>query len=300
MNRFLFFILLSFSFSISSAQEWMTNLEVAERLALTQNKLLVVVWEDAYNNGIAASINNGNQHDVYLENIFSEPIIDSLMWEHFVPVVLSEDNYSRLYDKIDKRSVNYINTFNDDGLKIMDANGNILNVSNNNYLLNLSVFIYKYSIDTSFLKSEIQNYKAHKDFYSSFYLSAKYMDFAFFASSIIRPELVGLASIYLDEAIEYLKKESLENKSALNQRVKLLDIQKLILLKEPKKALRKLNKIKASEIENANINLRSFLYLASYTMLQDTENIAIWEPKVLLWDKKKMMSLISSNYNKDI
>ncbi|QDO92536.1 hypothetical protein FNB79_00570 [Formosa sediminum] len=295
MNRFLIFILFCFSFGISSAQEWMTNLEVAQRLALTQNKLIVAVWEDAYYKGVFATVNNGGQQDIYLENIFSEPVVDSLFWEYFVPVILSENNYSRLYEKTaHNRSDDYINAFNDDGLKVMDANGNILNIPQDNYLLNLSLFIYKYGIDMSFLKSELQNYKNQQGFYASFYLSAKYMDFAFFEKPEIRPDLVGLASLYLDEAISYLKKEDLENKSALNQRVELLEIQKLILLYNPKKALRKLNKIKAIETENANINLRSFLYLASYTMLQDQDNIAIWEPKVLLWDKKKIQRLMST------
>ncbi|PNW27381.1 hypothetical protein BKP44_13185 [Formosa algae] len=276
----------------------MTNLEVAERLALAQNKMLVVVWEDAYYKGVAATVNNVEKQEVFIENMFSKPVLDSLMWEHFVPVILSEDNYSSLFEKIkNKRSAKYINTFNDDSLKIMDANGNILNLSNGNYILNLSEFIYKYSIDTSFLKSEIQNYKDDNDFYSSVYLASKYMDFAYFSSNSIRPELVDLALIYLDEASDFFKEETLDNKETLNQRLELLDIQKYILLKEPKKALRKLNKIKTSEVEKANVNLRSFLYLAAYTLLQDQVNMAIWEPKVLLWDKKKMQSLMSSQYN---
>ncbi|OEI82081.1 hypothetical protein AST99_01150 [Formosa algae] len=276
----------------------MTNLEVAERLALAQNKMLVVVWEDTYYNGVAATVNNVEKQEVFIENMFSKPVLDSLMWEHFVPVILSEDNYSSLFEKIkNKRSAKYINTFNDDSLKIMDANGNILNLSNGDYILNLSEFIYKYSIDTSFLKSEIQNYKDDNDFYSSVYLASKYMDFAYFSSNSIRPELVDLALIYLDEASDFFKEETLDNKETLNQRLELLDIQKYILLKEPKKALRKLNKIKTSEVEKANVNLRSFLYLAAYTLLQDQVNMAIWEPKVLLWDKKKMQSLMSSQYN---
>ena len=298
MNKFLTCIILCLTFTLSSAQEWMTNLEVAERLALAQNKMLVVVWEDTYYKGVAATVNNVEKQEVFIENMFSKPVLDSLMWEHFVPVILSEDNYSSLFEKIkNKRSAKYINTFNDDSLKIMDANGNILNLSNGNYILNLSEFIYKYSIDTSFLKSEIQNYKDDNDFYSSVYLASKYMDFAYFSSNSIRPELVDLALIYLDEASDFFKEETLDNKETLNQRLELLDIQKYILLKEPKKALRKLNKIKTSEVEKANVNLRSFLYLAAYTLLQDQVNMAIWEPKVLLWDKKKMQSLMSSQYN---
>ncbi|MBP1839534.1 hypothetical protein [Formosa algae] len=298
MNKFLTCIILCLTFTLSSAQEWMTNLEVAERLALAQNKMLVVVWEDTYYNGVAATVNNVEKQEVFIENMFSKPVLDSLMWEHFVPVILSEDNYSSLFEKIkNKRSAKYINTFNDDSLKIMDANGNILNLSNGDYILNLSEFIYKYSIDTSFLKSEIQNYKDDNDFYSSVYLASKYMDFAYFSSNSIRPELVDLALIYLDEASDFFKEETLDNKETLNQRLELLDIQKYILLKEPKKALRKLNKIKTSEVEKANVNLRSFLYLAAYTLLQDQVNMAIWEPKVLLWDKKKMQSLMSSQYN---
>ncbi|WP_159021418.1 hypothetical protein [Formosa sp. L2A11] len=298
MNRFLLFILLSFSFGISSAQEWMTNLEVAERLALTQNKLLVVVWEDAYNKGIPIYVNDSVGQEVLVDNMFEEPVIDSLLWDRFVPVILSEDNYSKLYEKIkNKKSESYIEKFNDDSLKVLDANGNILNIYDTKFVLNLQEFIRNYSLDMTFLNSSLENYKRNPDFYSTIFLSAKYMDFAFFTKSNIRPEFVGLASIYLDEAIQLLDVESLENKAVLKQRIDLLKAQEDLLLQHPKKVLRKLHRIKTLEITNVNTGLRSFLYLASYTLLQDEPNGAIWEEQVSSWDKKKLISMINNGLN---
>lgn len=293
MNRFLVVILLSFSFSVSFAQDWMTNLDIAERLALAQNKLLVVVWQDAYYKGAPAYVKDTNGKDVFIKNMFLEPVIDSLLWEHFIPVILNEDNYSKIYKRIKgKRSANYIDKFNDDSLKIMDANGNILNSSESKLILNISEFIFKYSLNMSFFNSSLENYKREQDFYSAFYLSDKYMDFTFYSKSNIQPELVYLASIYLDEAIELLSLENLKNKSVLEQRVRLLEIQKDLLFKNPKKALKKLNKIKTSEVAKVNTGLRSFLYFTSYKMLQDENNASLWESKVSTWDKNKLMHFI--------
>ncbi|MDW5288830.1 hypothetical protein [Formosa sp. PL04] len=299
MKRLLFAILVSFSINISFAQEWMTNLDVAERLALVQNKLLVVVWQNSYYNGAPAYVNDGKGNQVFVENMYEEPVIDSLIWAHFIPVVLSENAYPELYESIEMigSSSSYLGKFKDDSLKVMDANGNILNISEEKYLFNLSDFILKYSMDTSFLETQLTNYKSEKNFYSAFYLAAQYMDFAIFGKNAVRPELVGLASIYLNEASGFLENESLENKPALKQRVDLLDIEKDLVLLKPKKVLRKLNKIKESEVEKVNANLRSFLYLASYKMLQDEHNASMWESKVNALDKKKIMILIDNSSN---
>ena len=42
---FLFF-LISFTFNFCQSQEWMNSLDVAKRLALVQDKMLFVVWEN--------------------------------------------------------------------------------------------------------------------------------------------------------------------------------------------------------------------------------------------------------------
>ncbi|CDF80221.1 conserved hypothetical protein [Formosa agariphila KMM 3901] len=273
----------------------MTDLEVAERLALVQNKLLVVAWEGSYFDGIPMYINNDKGEEVFVKNLFDVPVVDSLLWAHFIPVILKESEHSRLYENIkNKRSTAYLEKFHDDSVKVMDANGNILNVNDEGYLFNVSRFIDKYSMNMTMLNEKLTNYKRKKDFYSAFFLSASYMDFAFYSRGSVRPELVDLASIYLDEASEFLDQENFENKEVLMQRVNLMEIQKDLLLERPKKVLRKLNRIKEDQVEPVNSSLRSFLYFSSYKMLQDHESAAEWQSKVTSIDIKKVMQLINS------
>ena len=298
MKKLLLLILVSVSVNISFAQNWMTDLDVAERLALVQNKLLVVVWENTYYNGAPVYINDGKGTQVLVNDMYKEPVIDSLLWAHFIPVVLSESEYPERFETIkSKRSKKYIEKFNDGSLKVMDANGNILNLSENKYLLNLSEFIYKYSMDMSFVNSKIASYKRENSFYSAFYVAAQYMDFAYFSRYNVRSELVDLASIYLDEASRFLENENFDNKPMLEQRVDLLDIQKELILQNPKKVLRRLNKIEESEVAKVNTNLRSFLYYSAYKMLGDEQNAAVWESKVSTIDMKKITSLINNTPN---
>jgi len=39
-------LLIVFTVNLSSAQAWMTNLEIAQKLALVQNKMVLMVWEE--------------------------------------------------------------------------------------------------------------------------------------------------------------------------------------------------------------------------------------------------------------
>ncbi|WP_066225131.1 hypothetical protein [Formosa haliotis] len=294
MKKILIFILVGFSFNLSFAQDWMTNLEVAERLALAQNKLIVAVWQNSYFNGIPAFVDNNKGEQVFVENIIDEPVVDSLLWAHFIPVMLLEDDYEKLYKRIENRSNDYKTKFSDDSFKVMDANGNILNVTANNYMLNLTNFLHKYSMDMSFLETKMINYKKEKNFYSAFYVGAQYLDFAFFAKQEVRPELADLAGIYLDEAAGYINTEPEESRAAITQRVHLLNIQKYLILERPNKVLRQLKRIKEDEVAAVNKNLRSFLYYSAYTMLHDTENVAVWQPNVTALDRRKLMSLMSN------
>lgn len=281
------------------SQDWMTNLEIAERLALFQNKLLLVVWENAFYQKTPAILYNEQGKEVLIEDSYNSPVIDSLVWAHFVPVVLSEDAYPDLYAKIKDRSYDYIQKFNDDSMKIMDVNGNILNKMDEDvYLTNLSKFIGKYALDVSLIKNEYINYRQEKNFYSAFYLAAKYMDFAFFLKEDIRPEVTDLSLIYLEEALEFLNGiPEEEDKKIMLERIELLEIQSSLLTNKPKKVLRQLNRIDTTELDKANEKLLAFLYFSAYRMLNDEDNASQWRSKMSMLDLKKIMQLINHTDN---
>ena len=121
-QRLLTIFLVLFAISLSSAQAWMTNLEIAQRLALVQNKMILMVWEETTSYEYPVLVKDEKGRTIFVNNLFEDEYISPLIWEHFVPVIVSEHRYADLYEKIKgKRSQKYIDKFNDDTIKILDA-----------------------------------------------------------------------------------------------------------------------------------------------------------------------------------
>src|SRR5210317_469364 len=125
MKKKIFCLFFLFTFiNIGFAQDWMDSFEVAKRLALTQNKMLFVMWEDAYRRPFPDFLEDDKGNLYFVKDIFNNEFINSKIWEYFVPVILKESQHAILYNKIKgKRSLTYINKFNDDFIKIMNVNG---------------------------------------------------------------------------------------------------------------------------------------------------------------------------------
>ncbi|SDH99383.1 hypothetical protein [Winogradskyella thalassocola] len=290
-------LFLLFAFNMSYSQPWMTNLDIAQNLAITQNKMVLMVWEEStkYPYGVLAKDDTGKT--VFIESLFESEILSPLIWEHFVPVIVSEYKYADLYEDIkDKRSQKYIDKFNDDSIKIMDVNGNILNVSSDpENFQNITTIINDYAINTEFMAPELIGYNSKKDFYSAYYLASKYLDFSMYMKDDIRSELVDLGIIYLNEATELIATEPTDDQQALTQRIALLDLQQYLILKRPKKVLRQLKKMDAESIETTNASFVAFLYYTVYKILNDETNAALWESKISSVNLKKAQLLINLN-----
>ncbi|EPR74920.1 hypothetical protein ADIWIN_0007 [Winogradskyella psychrotolerans RS-3] len=275
----------------------MTNLDIAQNLAITQNKMVLMVWEEStqYPYGVLANDDTGKT--VFIENLFESEILSPLVWEHFVPVIVSEYKYADLYEDIkDKRSQKYIDKFNDDSIKIMDVNGNILNVSSDpENFQNITTIINDYAINTEFIAPELIGYNTKKDFYSAYYLASKYLDFSIYMKEKLRPEFIDLGIIYLNEASNLVETQPTDDQQALAQRVALLDLQQYLILKRPKKVLRQLKKMDAESLETTNESFVAFLYYTVYKILNDETNAALWESKISSVNLKKAQLLINLN-----
>ncbi len=279
------------------AQEWMTSLDIAKRLALVQNKMLFVMWEDATLDDYPVLIKD-QDGSLIMVNLFDIESLNQIIWKYFVPVKIKESRYVDLFDKIKgKREENYMLKFNDDSIKIMDANGNIINTkpSDGYKLLNISSFIAKYSIDTSFIKHELISYKTQENFITSFFLGSKYIDYASIADKEVRSEIIELSNIYLDEANDYLESSDSNNKMISNQAMELLRIKQILILNKPKKALRQLRRLNDLEIDSYNQSLYAFLQYASNRLLNNIENAMKWQNEVSLTDLNKVKYLIENN-----
>lgn len=289
--------LIFFTVNLSYSQEWMTSLEIAQKLALMQNKTVLMVWEEATKYPYLVYVDDEKGGTIVIGNLFEDEKISQLIWENFVPVIVSESQHANLYKKVKgKRKQRYIDKFNDDSIKIMDANGNIINTSyvTEDYL-DIAKLIKNYALNTQLVTLELEAYKKEKNFYSAYYLASKYLDLSVYVNEAIRSEIIDLSNIYLDEAVGFLEIEATEDKSTLKQRAELLKIQEYLILNRPKRVLRELKKMDAENIESTNEALVNFLYYTAYSILKDEKNIELWKTKVSLLNLKKAQMIININ-----
>lgn len=289
--------LIFFTVNLSYSQEWMTSLEIAQKLALMQNKTVLMVWEEATKYPYLVYVDDEKGGTIVIGNLFEDEKISQLIWKNFVPVIVSESQHASLYKKVKgKRKQRYIDKFNDDSIKIMDANGNIINTSyvTEDYL-DIAKLIKNYALNTQLVTLELEAYKKEKNFYSAYYLASKYLDLSVYVNEAIRSEIIDLSNIYLDEAIDFLEIEATEDKSTLKQRAELLKIQEYLILNRPKRVLRELKKMEAENIESTNEALVNFLYYTAYSILKDEKNIELWKTKVSLLNLKKAQMIININ-----
>lgn len=296
-NLFIKTVLILFTVQLSYSQAWMTSLDIAQKLAIVQNKMVLMVWEETTKYQYPVFVNDDKGRTIFIQNLFEDENLSPLIWKHFIPVIVSEDQYGDLYLAIKgKRKQSYIDKFNDDSIKIIDVNGNILNASDfsNNYE-NITELIKKYALNTEFITQELIGYQNEKDFYSTYYLASKYLDFALYTQTKIRSEIIKLSNIYLDEAMGFAEVYSGEDKQVLIQRTELLKIQEYLILERPKKVLRALKKMDAESIDNSNQPLISFLYYTAYMILEDEKKAGQWKSKVSSVNLKKAQLIINLN-----
>jgi len=301
MKRFILFFIVMLSFTMpgnGQSQEWMTTLDAAKRLALVQDKMIFMMWEASTLYPLPVVVNDSEGNIVLVENLFENEELNNIIWKYFVPVKVSESQYAKLLEEIDgQRSSSYIDQFNDDFIKIMDANGNIVNTEfwYEGQKINFTNFISRYALDTSFLKQELLNYNREKDVNSSFRLATQYIDYAALTNESVRQDIINLSAMYLDEAYNLLPESDIENKQGLEQRLDLLKIKQELVLNHPKKVLRQLKRIDTSEIEPINQSIIAFLYFTAYLSLGDENKASEWRSEVSLVNLEKATIIINNN-----
>ena len=187
---------------------------------------------------------------------------------------------------------------NDDSIKIMDVNGNILNVSDySDNFQNITTIITNYALNTDYLTPELKGYKIEREFYSAFYLASKYFDYSMYLRENVRLAVLDLGLIYLDEASELIATNPTKDQQVLEERVALLEIQQYLIKKRPKKVLRQLRRMDAEDVETNNQSLAALLYYSAYKSIKDETNAALWESKISSVNLKKAELLINLNLN---
>ncbi|RNC84976.1 MAG: hypothetical protein ED556_10415 [Winogradskyella sp.] len=275
----------------------MESLSFAKRLARSQNKPILMVWEEATEYPLPVLIRNANGRNVVIDNLFESLELNRVIWEYFVPLKLNEQLYEDIYNDIkDTRSQSYIDKFNSDALKVMDANGNIIGTSGAFVeLLNFSKFLFKYNLDLTYVKDEAFSYHTKKDFYSSFYLASKYIDYSILVNKNVRSEILKLADIYFDEALTFLNAIEDEGKKSQLQRLNLTKLKEDLIRNKPRRVLRQLKKFEDEEIDMVNKPLVSFLYYTTYRLLNEKENFEALESEISSLNLKQAQLIVNLN-----
>ena len=296
MKKLLFTLLLSLATITGAvAQEWLTSLTLAKKLALSKNKMLLVIWEDSANYSYPVLLEDSDGTKVITE-LFESDAVKTLVWKYFVPVVINESNYEQLFEKIDgNRSMTYINRFNDDNIKVMDPNGNILDLRTADQFMtqDLTAIIKKYALNTSFLEAELNSYFENKNYATSFRLANKYLDFAIYAEDSVKEEIIMLSDIYMLEAEKLLENSDYSTKKALAQKHALLKIKSYLIMGKANKSRRLLKKYDIVDIDEINIPLFAFLNYTTYRSLDNIEEALPWKAQVLQSDLNKVKFIVN-------
>lgn len=296
-----FFLVFSFLIvsSVLSGQSnaWMSSLEAAKSLALVQDKMVLMTWEDALLQPLAVTFKLDNGERVFSQNLYQDVLLMELLREYFILVKVNEFEYEKLLKPItDKLPASYISKFNDNSMKVMDANGYIINVKDtlDEIVFNLTSFIQKYAINTSFLKTELANYKTLENFVTALRLASKYIELSMYTFEPARAEMIMLSNIYLAKAKYLLQKDTVPNLAFL-EKIELLQIQQEVILGHSRKALRQLTRIGTKGSYTINEGLIAFLYYTVYSVLKKEEGAAVWKSKVSLVNLTKAEQIISNN-----
>lgn len=300
MKRILvIFLLVLPSLSFCQSSDWMTSLDAAKRLSLIQNKMILMTWEESMLLPLPITIKDENGRQRFIDDLFKSDAIVNLLREHFILVKVNESEYPTLIASLnDKRSTTYIDKFNDESIKVMDANGTIVNLKTpEQEFLNIAMFIQYYAINSEFINTELSSYNELQNFTTSFRLSSKYLEMACYVYSESREDFVNVSALYLDEAEGYLIKDSMDNKEAFQQKIELQRLEQELVLGKPRKTLRKLKRLDPLEINTINKSLVSFLYFTSYIMLRDETNASQYREDISVIDLKRANAIINTYDN---
>lgn len=281
----------------SFAQQWMRSLSVAQDLAMVQNKMVLMVWEDTTTYPYPVLVEDERGRKVLVRNLFTDEYISPIIWDYFVPVIVSEDKYEDLYLQIKgKRNQSYIDKFNDDSIKIMDVNGHILNTEPSYELYeNITKIIEKYALHTEYLESELRNYHNEKDIYSGYFLASKYLDFAMYINAKVRPEVIDLAETYIKDTALLLENSVISDKSSVEQRLELLDAKRDLIAERPRSAIRKLKRVERDGIDETNLSLASFLFYTANACLGRLDEANQWKSNISSLNLKQAQKIINLN-----
>lgn len=280
MNKRIIITLITLLFiSNVKADNWMTSLEDAKKLAVATNKLILVdFWATWCGPCIKMDNESWNKDDV------------RALMNDYVPVKIDIDSNRELAQKYGVRGIPFI--------FIMDANGEVvyqeMSYKNKNEVIKL---LKKYALNTSFLQRDFLIHHKKNSSISNLRLAQKYQKYAVFLDESVKADFINLSEKYLKNTKNFLKKEKKKD-AMLDQKIKLLYVQSKALKGNYKKALKDLGKFNEEDIEESNKLLYCFLNYLANKGLGKNEAAGCLEKLKALPNSKNQLTLAEKIFEK--
>ena len=244
----LLFCLLFFQLSSGA---WLHSMEEAQRQAISSNRFIVVdFW--------AIWCGPCKKMDV---DAWSAPQVRELLDNKFVSVKINIDNERQLAEQYNVKAIPFV--------LIIDPNGKILtSVEGYRNASGLLKEIQKFAMSTHPITEDIARFKANFGFETASHLAQRYFDYALSADESVRGSLLRVARDYITDAKKTIDKSG-PSAPIQRERINFLVISALAYSNQLEKVEKKLSKIEAQSVHEANLN---YYYFLSYLVARKNKS----------------------------
>lgn len=248
------YVLAFFSITTLYGMDWYTDLGQAKRVAVKENKILLVYFW-ASHSGPCQKMD---------ANVWMNSEVNRL-GENFVCVKVDVE---KELDVIKQYPVLLVPT-----VVFMDAGGKLISESaiyrDSEWAIQMMSL---YAMNTSFMHMEMENYLKADIFSTSYRLSKKYLDFSLVVKKELFEMILNIADMYIQETKKKCKDLPNNIKEKFALKVEFLEMYSDLYRGNYNKVYRKVSQINEDEISKLDKDALCFLhYCAAYGLKRDNE-----------------------------